>query len=111
MTFGRRRELRVATAGDPIAIQGCRVECWLRCVAISADIAYPATGSTMILFVWPGAYRGRISPPQVKTIAFAVSSGGLDYWADRLGERGVEHPAVAERFGERGLAFADPDGM
>src|SRR5512138_3618518 len=47
-------------------------------------------GTIMTFFAWPGAYRGQIGPPQVTTIAFAIPSGGLDYWADRLKEHDVE---------------------
>lgn len=68
-------------------------------------------GTIMTFFVWPGAPRGTIGPPQVTASAFAVPSGGLDYWADRLREHDVELQAVTERLGEQALEFTDPDGM
>jgi glyoxalase family protein len=68
-------------------------------------------GTVMTFFAWSGAYRGRIGPPQVTTTAFAVPSGAVGYWADRLKERGVAFQAPVERFGERVLEFVDPDGM
>ncbi|MGD0539993.1 MAG: ring-cleaving dioxygenase [Tepidisphaeraceae bacterium] len=67
-------------------------------------------GTIMTFFAWPGAHRGRIGPPQLTATAFAVPSSALDYWSRRLGEKGVETQA-ADRFGERALGFADPDGM
>ncbi len=68
-------------------------------------------GTILTFFAWPGAYRGRIGPPQVSEIAFAVPSGALDYWTKRLKERAVKPQAVVERFGERVLGFVDPHGM
>src|SRR4051812_50212164 len=34
-------------------------------------------GTIMTFFAWPGAFRGRIGPPQVSTTAFAVPAGGV----------------------------------
>jgi glyoxalase family protein len=63
-------------------------------------------GTILTFFAWPGAPRGRIGPPQVTATSFAVPIGALDFWAKRIG---VEK--IAERFGERVIAFNDPDGM
>src|SRR5205823_1821453 len=68
-------------------------------------------GSILTFFAWPGAYRGRIGPPQVTATAFSVPFGAIEYWSARLREKGVASRAPAERFGERVLAFADPAGM
>lgn len=68
-------------------------------------------GTVMTFFAWPGAYRGRIGPPQVTVTAFAVPMGALDFWAGRLKEKGVEAKRGGARFGEPVLAFVDPDGM
>src|SRR5688572_5093451 len=67
-------------------------------------------GSIITFFAWPGAYRGRIGPPQVTATAFAVPSGAIGYWAARLKEHHLEFQAM-ERFGESVLAFTDSDGM
>ncbi len=68
-------------------------------------------GTILTFFAWPGAYRGRVGPPQVTVTAFAVPATALDYWSARLQERGVDVRAPVERFGERVLSFADPDGL
>jgi len=68
-------------------------------------------GSVLTFFAWPGAYRGRIGPPQVTVTAFAVPSGTLGHWSKRLKDHGVDHQAAADRFGESVLTFADPDGL
>jgi glyoxalase family protein len=68
-------------------------------------------GSILTFFAWPGAYRGRIGPPQVTVTAFAAPIGAFDYWSDRLREKRIELLPPVDRFGERVLAFNDPDGM
>src|SRR4051812_1950191 len=64
-------------------------------------------GTILTFFAWPGAFRGRIGPPQVTVTSFAVPAASLDYWADRVNGS----VASADRFGERGLTLTDPDGM
>jgi catechol 2,3-dioxygenase-like lactoylglutathione lyase family enzyme len=68
-------------------------------------------GSVMTFFAWPGAFRGRVGPPQVSATAFAVSVGAMDYWSSRLQSHQVKFLATADRFGERVLSFTDPDGL
>src|SRR5271156_2473309 len=62
-------------------------------------------GTILTFFAWPGAYRGRIGPPQVSATTFAVPIGAIDYWLDRLGKMSVKALQAAERFGERVLSF------
>src|ERR1700756_4177840 len=73
------------------------------------ELGHP--GTILTFFAWPGAYRGRIGPPQVTVTAFAVPPDALDYWSRRLRERGVQTQPGADRFGERVIDFTDPDGM
>jgi glyoxalase family protein len=68
-------------------------------------------GTVMTFFAWPGAPRGRIGPPQVTTTAFAVPMGSIEYWVERLKERGVAAERGGARFGEPVIGFSDPDGM
>lgn len=68
-------------------------------------------GTIVTFFAWPDAYRGRIGPPQVTAISFAVPQTALDYWVDRLKRRNANPQNIVERFGERVVAFADPDGL
>lgn len=67
-------------------------------------------GTAMTFFAWPGAYRGRIGPPQVSTTAFAIAKSAIGFWKERFAKLGVEVKA-AERFGEQVVLFADPDGL
>src|SRR5213078_3674430 len=68
-------------------------------------------GTILTFFAWPGAYRGRIGPPQVTTTAFAVPLGSLDFWSAQLKEKNIAVSPAESRFEQRGLAFVDPDGM
>ena len=68
-------------------------------------------GTVLTFFAWPGAYRGRIGPPQVTATAFAAPAGALDYWTHRLGAHRVPAQSVRTRFGQPVLGFSDPDQM
>jgi glyoxalase family protein len=68
-------------------------------------------GTIMTFFAWPGGRPGAVGPPQVTATAFAVPADSLGYWSARLKEHNVELKSHADRFGERVLPFADPDGM
>ncbi|HXM58824.1 MAG TPA: ring-cleaving dioxygenase [Candidatus Dormibacteraeota bacterium] len=68
-------------------------------------------GSAMTFFVWPGAPRGRAGTGQVGSTAFAVPSGSLNWWADRLQRAGVRVQGPTERLDDQVLAFEDPDGI
>ena len=68
-------------------------------------------GTIMTFFAWPGAPRGRVGPPQVTSTAFAVPSGAIEFWSERLKENHVHVEAAAERMKERFVHFTDPDGV
>ncbi len=68
-------------------------------------------GSVLTFFPYgDAADPGRVGKPQPAAAALAVPEGSLDYWADRLRDRGVAVEGPTERFDERVLRFADPDG-
>lgn len=67
-------------------------------------------GTLLTFFPWAGAPSGRHGVGQATLTAFAVPVGGLEFWAGRLGAASVGVTRV-ERFGERSLRFADPDGL
>ncbi|HSR23471.1 MAG TPA: VOC family protein, partial [Candidatus Eisenbacteria bacterium] len=68
-------------------------------------------GSVMTFFVWPGAPRGRQGPGQVGATAFAVPTGSLGWWTERLEAADVPVGRPSRRMGDEVLALADPDGM
>jgi len=64
-------------------------------------------GSDLTFFEFPGVARGRAGVGMVHRVVWRVGSGGaLDFWAERLGARGVQ----TERDGES-LRFSDPEGL
>ena len=66
-----------------------------------------SAGSDLTFFEYPGARRGRPGAGMVHRIAWRVSSeDALNFWAERLGQEGVE----TERDG-RALRFVDPEGL
>src|SRR4051812_41162302 len=66
-----------------------------------------APGSILTWFEFAGAQRGRAGVGMVHTIALGVASpAALDFWASRL----VQHDVAVART-DRGLSFADPDGL
>ena len=67
-------------------------------------------GTSMTFFPWSDMGPGRIGAGQVATTAFAVPTGSLEFWTERLAECRVETER-ADRFGEHVLAFEDPDGL
>ena len=68
-------------------------------------------GTILTFFAWPGAFRGRVGPPQVTSTAFAAPTRSLDFWSERLDKHGVKVEATHEHFGEKSLHFSDFDGM
>ena len=68
-------------------------------------------GTLLTFFAWPGAARGRVGPPQVTATAFSVPANAMDFWLNRLTQRGIETESDGVRFGQRVLSFLDPDGM
>jgi glyoxalase family protein len=64
-------------------------------------------GSDLTFFEYPGAAPGRAGAGMVHRIVWRVAStDSLDFWAGRLGAKGVE----TRREGES-LFFADPEGL
>jgi glyoxalase family protein len=68
-------------------------------------------GSILTFFVWPGAARGRIGPPQVTTIAFSVPKEALPYWTDRFRQHNIHFMNPITRIGDQVMRFSDPEGL
>jgi glyoxalase family protein len=64
-------------------------------------------GSDITFFEYPGARRGRAGAGMIHRITWRVaSSEALDFWEQRLGDRGIE----TER-DDGSLRFQDPEGL
>lgn len=68
-------------------------------------------GSILTFFPWEGARAGRIGTGMVTEIGYSVPGNSLDFWKKRFETLNVKHQEIGERFGEKYLQFADPDGL
>jgi glyoxalase family protein len=68
-------------------------------------------GTILTFFPWVGAQPGRAGTGMTMATAFQVAPGSIDYWMERFADRALDFEAPVERFGEKVLAFKDPDGM
>ncbi len=68
-------------------------------------------GTILTFFPWGGIRQGRRGTRQVTEIGYAVPSGSLEFWKQRLEENHVIMNNVSEKFGEQYLTFLDPDGL
>lgn len=67
-------------------------------------------GTIITFFPWPHSRKGRIGGGQVGFTTYAVPTGSLAFWEDRLTRFGVSFEKV-ERFHETYLQFEDRDGL
>jgi glyoxalase family protein len=68
-------------------------------------------GTLLSFFIWGGATQGVHGAGTASTVALRVPPGALEYWAERLQERGVMADGPYERDTERVLSMRDPDGL
>jgi glyoxalase family protein len=68
-------------------------------------------GSILTFFVWAGAQRGRIGPPQVSAVSFSIPRDAIGFWTDRFRQHDVSYMQPMTRFGEQIVRFSDPEGM
>jgi glyoxalase family protein len=73
--------------------------------------AVGSPGTDLTFFPWPDLPKARPRVGQIVEVPFAVPSGSLAYWRERLEENGVTTQAVETRFGERALPVEDPHGL
>ena len=66
-------------------------------------------GSILTFFPFADAGPGRAGPGMASAFAYAVPS--LDAWMERLAENAIDFEGPWTRFGERGIALKDPDGL
>lgn len=68
-------------------------------------------GTAITFFPWENAYRGQVGAGQVTITQYAVPTGSLGFWKDRLPDRGARLIAEETLFGEDRLILQDPDGL
>ncbi|SCW68309.1 glyoxalase family protein [Paenibacillus tianmuensis] len=67
-------------------------------------------GTIITFFPWPNSRKGRVGGGQVGITTYAVPTGALGYWEDRLASFGIA-VTKANRFSETSLQFQDNEGL
>ena len=68
-------------------------------------------GTILTFFPWTYVKRGMTGTGMATEIGYSVPVGSLEFWKNRFTEKNIQHDQPAERFGEKYLAFEDPDGL
>lgn len=55
--------------------------------------------------------QGEVGRGQATAVAYTIPEGSVEYWRDRLRDRGVTVHGPKERFGDEVLQFRDHDGL
>lgn len=67
-------------------------------------------GTIITFFPWANAYQGKIGGGQVGVTTYAIPSGKMSYWENRLEKFNINYKK-SERFGEKYLQFEDFHGL
>ncbi|WP_400261315.1 ring-cleaving dioxygenase [Sphingobacterium sp. SG20118] len=68
-------------------------------------------GTILTFFPWANVRPGKNGAGMATEIGYSVPQGSLDFWKARFEKLDVRHDIISERFGEKHLAFQDPDGL
>ncbi|MEZ4417587.1 MAG: ring-cleaving dioxygenase [Gemmatimonadota bacterium] len=68
-------------------------------------------GTDLTFFPWLHIAPPRRGSAEIAEVSLTVPVGSLSEWRARLTRAGVSDVTEATRFGERSLAFSDPDGL
>ncbi|MBC5636806.1 ring-cleaving dioxygenase [Ornithinibacillus sp. BX22] len=67
-------------------------------------------GSIITFFPWADAYQGKIGDGQVGVTSYAIPTGSMDFWEQRLAKFNIIY-TKSNRFGETYLTFDDVHGL
>ncbi|MGI4886046.1 MAG: ring-cleaving dioxygenase [Janthinobacterium lividum] len=70
-----------------------------------------SAGTILTFFPWEHVTAGRRGTGQATEIGYSVPAGSLDFWMQRFAANGITCNKPGEKFGEKYLAFLDPDGL
>lgn len=68
-------------------------------------------GTILTFFPWANVRQGTNGAGIATEIGYSVPPGSLDFWKARFEKLNVRNDDIDERFGEKFLAFQDPDGL
>ena len=66
-------------------------------------------GSILTFFPWQDSVPGRAGKGMTSAVAYTTTK--LDFWMERFAEAAHSFDGPAERFGDRVISLADPDGL
>ncbi|RDC62291.1 ring-cleaving dioxygenase [Adhaeribacter pallidiroseus] len=70
-----------------------------------------SAGTILTFFPYEGSRRGRAGTGMITHISYSVPASSFAFWLNRFAENNVPYQQPAERFGEKYIAFQDPDGL
>ncbi len=68
-------------------------------------------GTLMTFFAWPDGEGGQVGLDQFGSVLLGIPAKSLGFWIERLLGLGIAYQQPGRRFGERSIAFRDPDGL
>ncbi len=68
-------------------------------------------GTILTFFPWANVRQGKNGAGMATEIGYSVPDGSLEFWKNRFEKLNISHDIFNERFGEKYLAFQDPDGL
>lgn len=68
-------------------------------------------GTILTFFPWANVRQGKNGAGMATEIGYSVPDGSLEFWKSRFEKLNISHDIFNERFGEKYLAFQDPDGL
>ncbi|MEO6454630.1 MAG: ring-cleaving dioxygenase [Ginsengibacter sp.] len=68
-------------------------------------------GTILTFFPWAGVKKGHTGTGMATEIGYSVPEESLQFWEERFKKFNIVHDSVNEKFGEKYLAFEDPDGL
>lgn len=72
------------------------------------EVGYP--GTILTFFPWANVRQGKNGAGMATEIGYSIPKGSIDFWISRFEELEIPYKRY-ERFGEKYLAFQDPDGL
>lgn len=68
-------------------------------------------GTILTFFPWKNVRQGNNGAGMATEIGYSVPEGSLDFWKARFEKNQIRHEDEGVRFGEKYIAFQDPDGL
>ena len=67
-------------------------------------------GTILTFFPWANIGKGKNGVGMATEIGYSIPKESLDFWKNRFEKRNIRYD-ISDRFGEKQIAFRDPDGL